>query len=228
MRNKIALGVFFLFTLFPIYPGGKEEKQDMGTKEDKIVKLPKPNLKGAMSLEECIQNRRSKRSFSSQPLSLEQVSQLLWAAQGITDQKRGLRAAPSAGALYPLELYVVKSDGVYHYKPEEHELERLGSEDLRKPLAGAAHGQESVSEAPMDIVICAVYERVTGRYGNRGIMYTHIEVGHAAQNIHLEAVALGLGSVPIGAFQEEKASGVLALPKDQKPLYIIPVGYEAK
>jgi len=225
MRYKIGLGIFFLFTLFPIYPGGKEEKQDMGTKEVAIVKLSKPNLKGAMSLEECIQNRRSKRSFRSQPLSLEQISQLLWAAQGITDQKGGLRAAPSAGALYPLEIYVVKSDGLYRYKPQGHELERAGSGDLRNSLAGAALGQKSVSDAPVDIVICGVYERITGRYGNRGIMYTHIEVGHAAQNIHLEAVALGLGSVPIGAFQEEKAAGVLALPKDHKPLYIIPVGY---
>jgi len=225
MRNKTFITVLFLFTLFPIYPGGKEEKQDMGTKDEKIVKLPKPKLKGSLSLEECIQSRRSKRSYISRPLTLEQISQLLWAAQGITDQARGLRAAPSAGALYPLELYVVKSDGVYHYKPEGHELERLSGEDLRKPLAGAALGQESVSEAAVDIVICGVYERVTGKYGNRGVIYTHIEVGHAAQNIHLEAVALGLGSVPVGAFQDEKVAGVLALPKDHKPLYIIPVGY---
>ncbi len=228
MKRKLFLMILSLLLLFPIYPGGKEEKQDMGQKGENTVKLPKPNLKGTMSLEECIQNRRSKRSFSPQPLSLDQVSQLLWSAQGITDEKKGLRAAPSAGALYPLELYVVKQDGLYHYKPEGHEMERLGTGDLRKPLSEAAHGQEPVSEAPVNIVICAVYERVTAKYGSRGILYTHIEAGHAAQNIHLEAVALGLGSVPVGAFQDDKAAGVLGLPKDHKPLYIIPVGYPGK
>lgn len=190
-----------------------------------IISLPEPKLKGAVSLEEAIQKRRSKRGYSSKELGLQEISQLLWSVQGITEPRMGFRAAPSAGALYPLEVYLLKSDGLYRYLPDGHRLERLSGEDLRKPLARAALGQGFVAQAPIDIVICAVYERVCSKYGERGVRYTHIEVGHAAQNVHLQAVALGLGSVPIGAFSDNGVRKVLSLPKDHEPIYIIPVGY---
>jgi len=192
---------------------------------ENVISLPEPKLKGAMSLEEAIQRRRSKRSYISQELTLEEISQLLWSVQGITDERMGFRAAPSAGALYPLEIYLLKADGLYLYLPDGHRIKRLSEKDLRRPLAQAALWQGYIAQAPIDIVICAVYERVTSKYGKRGIRYTAIEVGHAAQNLHLQAVVLGLGSVPIGAFDDDAVKKVLSLPKDHQPLYIIPVGH---
>ena len=195
-------------------------------KEKEII-LPQPKLKGKVSLEEAIFKRRSQREFQRKDLSLEQIGQLLWAAQGITAKRGGFnfRAAPSAGALYPLELYALTKDGLYHYLPEGHKLENLSEEGLRGDLADAALGQSSVASGALDIVICAVYERVTSKYGQRGVRYVDIEAGHAAQNIHLQAVALGLGSVPIGAFNDDAAKKCLSLPAACEPLYIIPIGY---
>ena len=191
------------------------------------IQLPQPITKGKISLEETILKRRSQRSFIQKDLTLEEISQLLWAGQGITGKGEGfsLRTAPSAGALYPIEIYLVKKDGLFHYLSQGHKLEVLSEKDLRDSLASVAWGQGSVSQAAADIVICAVYQRVSAKYGERGIRYTHIEAGHVAQNIHLEAVALGLGSVPIGAFTDEEVKKILSLPKDHEPLYIIPVGY---
>lgn len=194
-------------------------------KDEEIITLPAPDTKGKIALETTILKRRSIRSFTGQALTMEQIGQLLWAAQGITD-RRGYRAAPSAGALYPLEIYVAKEDGLFHYIPEGHKLRKLSEKDLRRGLQSAALFQSWVGKAAVDIIICAVYERVTSRYGQRGTRYTDIEVGHAAQNIHLEAVALGLGSVPIGAFSDDAVAKVLSLPEDEIPLYIIPVGYK--
>jgi len=188
------------------------------------IKLPSPITKGTVSLEETLRKRRSKRNFKDKNLTLEQISQLLWAAQGVTDS-RGYRTAPSAGALYPLEVYIVKSDGVFHYEPLDHKLTTVVSEDRRKNLALAALGQSFIAEAPLDIIIAAVYGRTKIRYGGRTERYVHMEAGHAAQNIHLEAVALGLGSVPIGAFWDDRVAKALDLPAEHKPLYIIPVGY---
>jgi len=190
------------------------------------VKLPIPRKKGEVSVEETLEQRRSKRSFTPKELSWEQISQLVWAAQGIV--KRGFRTTPSAGALYPLEVYLVTKEGVYHYKPESHELEPTLEDDVRSQLCRAALHQEFIEEAPVDIVIAAVYQRMEWRYRERAARYTHIEVGHAAQNIHLQALALGLGSVPIGAFHDEQVQRVLSLPKNEQPLYIIPVGYPAE
>ncbi len=189
------------------------------------IKLPQPKTKGEISLEESIARRRSVRSFIRKDLSLEQIGQILWAAQGITDAKTGHRASPSAGGLYPMEIYAVTKDGMYHYVCQGHLLEVLTHKDLRPGLSGAALRQGSVKEAALDVVICAVYDRVTLRYGERGKMYVDIEAGHIAQNIHLQAVALGLDSVPIGAFDEGSVKSVLDLPDGQVPLYIIPVGY---
>jgi SagB-type dehydrogenase family enzyme len=194
---------------------------------EKEIILPQPTLKGKVSLEEAIFKRRSQREFQRKELSLEQIGQLLWAAQGITAKRGGFnfRAAPSAGALYPLELYALTKDGLYHYIPAGHKLENLSDKDLRGDLARAALGQGSLASAALDIVICAVYERVTSKYGQRGVRYVHIEAGHAAQNIHLQAVALGLGSAPIGAFNDTAVKKCLLLPAACEPLYIIPIGY---
>ncbi len=198
--------------------------QELKAMENEII-LPQPWLKGKISVEQAIEQRRSKRRYHPQELTLAQMSQLLWSAQGITDRKSGFRAAPSAGALYPMEIYLLNKDGLFHYLPEEHKLEQVLQKDLRRELASAGLGQSFIAQAPVDIVIAAVYERITSRYGRRGELYTDIEVGHIAQNIHLQAVALGLGSVPVGAFDEGAVKELLKLPNKEQPLYIIPVGY---
>jgi len=198
-----------------------------------ITKLPVPEVAGTMSVEEAIAKRRSIREYVAKPLTLKQLSQLLWAAQGVTDPRWGFRAAPSAGATYPLEVYVVVGKngvseleaGVYLYNPSDHTLGLLFTGDLRSELSSAALGQKWVAEAPLNIVIAAVYERTTVRYGERGTRYVHMEVGHAGQNIYLQATALGLGTVVVGAFEDVEVQKILRLPEDHKPLYIIPVGY---
>ena len=192
--------------------------------QERIV-LPEPKIKGDMSLEETILRRRSIRSFGPKELSLDEISQILWATQGITDKRRGFRAAPSAGALYPLEIYLIKKDGVFHYNIENHSLKKDKSDDVRSEIVRAAWGQSFIAQAPVSIIICAVRSRVTSRYGARGNRYVDIEVGHAAENLHLQAVALGLASVPIGAFTDSEVKQILDLPRNTDPIYIIPVGY---
>ena len=212
-----------LFTLIMVVMS----MEGLAMAKEKEIILPPPITKGKVSLEEAIFKRRSQRGFQRKDLSLEQIGQLLWAAQGITAKRGGFnfRAAPSAGAFYPLEIYALTKDGLYHYIPGGHKLENLSDKDLRGDLADAALGQGSVASGALDIVICAVYERVTSKYGQRGVQYVHMEAGHAAQNIHLQAVALGLGSVPIGAFNDDAVKKCLSLPAACEPLYIIPIGY---
>jgi len=220
-----AISLIFLF--FVIIIGVTSValgKEVIMKKNATMMELPKPVLKGSVSIEETIQKRRSVRSFSDRVLTAEQISQLLWAVQGITN-KRGLRSAPSAGALYPLEIYLVSRNGLYHYIPQGHKLEIRTPTDLRLKLSQASWRQNFIANAPVNIVICAVYERVVSRYGKRGSKYVDIEVGHAAENLHLQAVALGLSSVPIGAFDDDAVSAVLRLPDEEDPIYIIPVGY---
>lgn len=182
-----------------------------------------------MALDAALQHRRSVREYAPDFLTLSEVSQLLWAAQGITDSQ-GLRAAPSAGALYPLETYLVAHDvkglapGLYRYRPTGHELHLAGELSGREQLAAAALGQDCVRDAPAVVLITAVYERTTRKYGKRGIRYVHMEAGHAAQNLCLEAVALGLGAVTVGAFEDLRLKALLGLPKDEEPLYLLPVG----
>ena len=189
-----------------------------------MLKLPAPRKGGKMSLEEAIEKRRSIRAFADKKLSTEQLGQLAWAAQGITSP-RGYRASPSAGALYPLELYFVTPEGVYRYIPSGHKFEIHAEGDVRRALSDAALGQGFVADAPLDIVIAAVYERTTRKYGPRARRYVHMELGHAGQNISLQAVALGLGAVLVGAFDDRSVTRALALPEDHEPLYIITVGY---
>jgi SagB-type dehydrogenase family enzyme len=191
------------------------------------VKLPPPKLSSAVSLEESIKNRRSERNYKNNELPPEQLSQLLWAMQGLTDPEWGLRAAPSAGAIFPLEIYVVRSSGIYHYLPQQHAIEQVSSEDRRVALSQAALGQSFVAEAPVTFVIAANFQKVRQKYGGRTERYVYMEAGHVAENLHLQAVALGLGSVPVGAFWDDIAKKVLELPDALFPIYLIPAGYVA-
>jgi SagB-type dehydrogenase family enzyme len=191
--------------------------------------LPTPLYEGDTSVEQALLERRSVRSYANEPLTLAEVSQLLWAAQGITSPTGG-RTAPSAGALYPLEIHLLAgevsdlTDGVYRYQPDNHTLTLVIEGDRRQALYEAALNQSAVKDAAAVIVITAIYERTTGKYGERGKQYVHIEAGSVAQNIYLQAVGLELGSVFIGAFHDDQVQSVLHLSKDEIPLGIMPVG----
>lgn len=185
------------------------------------IALPAPSTKGGVSVEEAIARRRSIRQFADRELSLTEMGQLAWAAQGITEPSRGLRAAPSAGATYPMELYLATREGLFHYQPVGHRLAKVASGDVRPALSG----QPAVRQAPVTFVLAAVYERTRSRYGERAERYVHIEAGHIAENLHLQAVALGLASVPVGAFDDAAVARALNLPADQAPIYMVPVGH---
>ncbi|CAD5245256.1 SagB/ThcOx family dehydrogenase [Thermococcus camini] len=192
-----------------------------------VVVLPEPRLTGEMSVEEAIAKRRSIRSYRNEPLTLEQLSQLLWAAQGITDRRK-YRSAPSAGATYPFEVYVVVGNveglepGIYRYDPFNHTLVLVRKGDWRRALQKAALDQSWVGRAAVDIVLVAYYSRTTSYYGERGVRYVHMEAGHIGQNIYLQATALNLGTVAVGAFYDDQVAGVVGT--EGVPLYIFPVG----
>jgi SagB-type dehydrogenase family enzyme len=206
-------------------PGGQSVMSQTKPLSAHVLQLPAPERNGRMSLEEALAARRSVREFRREPITDRELSQLLWAAQGITNTD-GLRTAPSAGALYPLEVWVATASGFYHYEPHKHRLTRHLERDLRPDLYRAALLQEAILQGPVVFVIAAVYERTAQKYGEqRTPRYVHMEVGHSAQNLLLEAVALGLGGVLIGAFNDREVERVLSLPADQKPLYLIPVGH---
>ena len=193
-----------------------------------IIKLPEPKTIGKVSLEQAIFERRSERTFEKRELSNEIISQILWAAQGITDASFGFRSTPSAGALYPLHIYVAKKDGFFRYIPDGHKLLELSSTDKRPSLVRASLGQAAIRVAPMSIIISANFAITQAKYGPRSFRYVCMEIGHVAQNIQLQATALGLGSLPIGAFWDDVIKSSLKLPDNQEPLYIIPVGYVKK
>jgi len=230
MRSLIALLLALLAMLSACTAPAPTFVSPTSTPESAVtIKLPEPRTKGEVSLEETMFKRRSVRDFADKPLTLQEVSQLLWSAQGITSRWGG-RTAPSAGALYPLEVYLVAGNvdnlapSVYKYKADGHELTLVKDKDVRKELAEAALGQEYVKEGAVDIVIAAVYERTTQKYGDRGIRYVHMEAGHAAQNIYLQATALNLGTVTIGAFYDNQVKDILGMPQNEALLYIMPVG----
>ena len=229
-----GLTIASIFIIYYINLPKKESATIVGGKE---VYLPYPRLKGKVSLEEAIARRRSIREYLNKPITIEQLAQILWAAQGITDIKRSFRVAPSAGATYPLILYVVVGEkgvllsenkylkaGVYKYIVKKHSLVLVKEDDVREDLAKAALNQEWVLKAPVSIVIVAIYERTTRFYGERGIRYVHIEVGHVGQNIYLQATALGLGTVAVGAFYDDAVRDVIGASKEEHPLYIMPIG----
>lgn len=190
------------------------------------VALPDPSPPGSALLDDVVARRRSKRAFSSEALTWEEAGRLFWAAQGITDGS-GHRAAPSAGALYPLELYAVTAQGVMHYVPEGHKVEQLDVGDVRTELSNAALDQTPVRDAPFVIVVVGVVARTRAKYGDRAERYVAMEVGHAAHGIVLEATALGLGAVTIGAFEDEEVRSLLKLPSGSFPYYLVCVGHPA-
>lgn len=216
--------MIFLLTLLLLYPFSHPQE---------IIELPKPKYKGEISVEEAIFKRRSIRKFKKKPLTLQEVSQLLWASGGITCNgvTGPTRSYPSAGACYPLEIYLLAGDveklppGLYKYLWEEHKLKLIKKGDYRRELMKAAYGQNMISEAPISIIFTAIYSRTTFRYGERGkTRYVHIDLGHAGQNLHLQAEALKLGTVAIGAFHDESIRKILDLKAEEIPLYIMPVG----
>lgn len=197
--------------------------------QNEPVKLPKPDLTGEQSVELLLQQRRSVRSYQKSSLNLAEVGQLLWSAQGVTSAQ-GLRTAPSAGALYPLKLFVVVGEvndlppGIYQYNPEQHSLLKTANGDSRKLLQKAALDQSCISDAAIIFVFTAIYQRTTWKYGERGVRYVHMEVGHAGQNLFLQAQALRLGTVVVGAFDDDEVRKVLNLDGDMQPLSLMPVG----
>jgi SagB-type dehydrogenase family enzyme len=197
------------------------------------VKLPAPNTKGGIPLTEALQARRTVRHFAARPLELAQISQLLWEADGLSDP-RGLRTSPSAGATYPLDLYLVVGErgaanlpaGIYHYEVRAHALSPGTRGDLRALVAGACLHQTWVIEAPVMVVITGEYRRCSARYGQRGIRYTHMEAGNVSQNLFLAAESLGLGAGIVGAFDDQALAEVLKLPPAHEALLVMPVGYK--
>ncbi|UCG51349.1 MAG: SagB/ThcOx family dehydrogenase [Candidatus Latescibacterota bacterium] len=195
-----------------------------------IVKLPDPVHDSGMSLESALRKRRSVREYAKEPLTLPEVSQLLWSAQGVTDRVEGLRTVPSAGALFPLEVYLVAGQvtdlpsGVYKYRPRGHDMLHISGGDKRRDLASAAIRQSCVGRGAIVIVLSAVYERVTSTYGTRGIMYVDNEVGLAAENVCLQAVAMNLGTVYVGAFDDRRVKKILGMPGNERPRCLLPVG----
>jgi len=205
-------------------PGGGQAKGE--TMEAAIV-LPAPDTRGRVTLEQALAQRQSHRQFQDRPLTLAEVSQVLWAAQGVT-APRGRRTAPSAGATYPLETYLVAGQvdglraGVYRYEGSGHRLVQIQPGDLRAALSAAGLGQRMLATAPATVVLAAIYQRTAARYGERARRYVHMEIGHAGQNIYLQAQALGLGTVSVGAFRDAEVKSLLRVPAE--PLYLMPLG----
>ncbi len=227
---SLAVGVslyYFLTALNQKYPSlGKDYSAEM-------VKLPAPRLEGPMSVEKAIAGRRSVRNFENMPVTLNEISQLLWAAQGITDRE-GFRAAPSAGATYPIELYVVVGNssgfqsGIYKYQPYDHTMARIKKGDHRNDLLKACPGQEWVEKAPAILVFAADPARTVSRYGEEGLKYVHMEIGHASENVYLQAQSLNLGTVAVAAFDANVIKPLVGLGQAEQALYLMPVGKKAK
>ena len=203
--------------------------------QTQTIQLPEPRLEGTVSLEMTLQNRRSSRHFKPASIPMEMLGQALWAAQGVTvpgdtDSTDGSRTVPSAGALYPLDVYVAVGNvrgleaGVFKYCPESHGLQETGRIDKREALGRAVLGRKTMRHAPAVIILVGIFGRTTEKFGRRGFRYVFMEAGHAAQNICLQAVALKLGSVAIGAFYDDKVSRVLGLANGCTPLYLLPLG----
>ena len=228
---KCVLILIILTPLLFISCGNSDETKATEQVPDssEVIKLPEPRYDSEVSLEESLVNRRSTRSYENEPLTLQDLSQLLWAAQGITDAS-GHRTAPSAVALYPLSVYVIAGNvpeiivGVYVYHPEEHSVERIIDGDIRNELATAAMGQASVRQGAVSFVVTVDYDKMTARFGEKGERFGTLEAGHAAQNLCLQATALNLGLVTAGAIYDDQVADLLDLPETLTPLYVIPVG----
>jgi len=231
MKKPPLIAILAAVTLLSIIlvTCSRNQQQPIKETQETVLALPIPLYDSQTSVEEALLERRSVRNYVDEPLTLAEVSQLLWAAQGITSSSGG-RTAPSAGALYPLEVYLLAGEishlpaGIYHYAPGEHTLTLTIEGDQRQALYEAALSQSAVKDAAAIIIITAVYERTMVKYGERGKQYVHMEVGCAAQNIYLQAVALDLGTVFIGAFHDDQVKRLLRLGEDEIPLGIMPVG----
>ena len=223
----LMIGIFIAGNFFC---RDNREKTTIQNSESDIIQLPAPNYKSNTSVEEALQKRRSVREYSKEPLSLFEISQILWAAQGITDNTYGLRTAPSAGALYPIELYLVAANvkeltsGIYKYDPRRHTLKKTIEGDKRIEVSNAALRQDAIEKSSAIVLITAIYERTSVKYGKRTERYVNMEVGHVGQNIYLQAVSLGLGTVMMGAFNDDALKKVLNLPANEFPLAIYPLG----
>jgi SagB-type dehydrogenase family enzyme len=228
--SKIAILIVGIFIAGNFFCQDNREKTVMQKTEADIIQLPAPNFKSETSVEEAIQKRRSVRDYSNELLSLSEVSQILWAAQGITDRTYGLKTAPSAGALYPLEVYLVAANvkdlpsGIYKYYPKDNSIKKITEGDKRTAVSNAALRQDAIENSSAIVIITAIYERTSVKYGKRSERYVNMEVGHVGQNIYLQAVSLGLGTVMIGAFDDEALKKVLDLPANEFPLAIYPLG----
>ncbi len=216
-------------------PQPQHQPQHQTTMQTSVIKLPAPSLKGVVTVEESLQKRRSVRSYKDTPLSLEQVSQVLWSAYGISDSttysKRWLRTAPSAGATYPLEIYLMAGNvrgldpGLYRYIPDQNAITLYSSGDIRKDVAEACLGQKMLAQAPASLIYTAVYPRITGRYGERGAdRYLCMDIGHSAQNVYLQTTAMGLATCAVGAFNDEQLDDIIKVPAGEKVLYLLPFG----
>ncbi|MDP2910305.1 MAG: SagB/ThcOx family dehydrogenase [bacterium] len=221
----VVILIWFLFSQTELI--NQKQKRYMSLEE---IILPQPEKISKVSIEEALLERRSVREYKDEPLKLKEVSQILWAAQGITEPTWGGRTAPSAGGLYPLELYLVVKKvenlepGLYHYLPQGHKLTRVLEGNINEELAAAGLNQSWIRNAPINLVITAFYSRTINKYGERGIRYVHLEAGHAAQNVYLQAQSLGLGTVTVGAFDDDEIRKLLNLSEEETPLYIMPIG----
>ncbi|MBW1739832.1 MAG: SagB/ThcOx family dehydrogenase [Deltaproteobacteria bacterium] len=199
------------------------------------ISLPAPSHKGTLTVEEALKARRTHRSFKPRSLTLKQFSQILWGAYGVTAKSSGydLKTAPSAGALYPIDIYAVVGQagvdtlrpGVYHYCPENHSIECTKERDLRAAVAKHSLRQMWMAKAPVILVITGKYARCCVKYGRRGVTYTHIEAGHVGQNVFLQAEAIGLKAGIVGAFNNEQIIKTLGIPAEHDPLLMMPVGF---
>jgi len=228
--SVLAISWFLLYNTYNNDRNAETGPVNMETIKESEITLPSPQETSQVSIEEALLKRRSVRQYKDEPLNLEEISQLLWAAQGINDSKVAGRTSPSAGATYPLEVYLTvrKADkikpGVYRYLPENHKLIKVSEGDVSGQLAETALNQMFIGQAPVSLVFSAVFERTTGRYGQRGVRYVYMEAGHASQNVYLQAQSLRLVTVVVGAFDEEEVKEILNLPQEEIPLYIMPVG----
>ena len=235
--KKIA-NYLMAFFLMPFYSNKEATAGKVGDttgRKERQMNLPKPNLKGDISVEQAIKHRRTVRSYQSKSLTLEQLSQIFWAAQGITDDRGYKRSAPSGGALYPMDVYAIVGDngvkdlktGIYHYDPHKHTVLLITEGDFRKDIARASLSQMWMARAPINMVITSEYSRITSKYGSRGERYAMIEAGHVGQNIFLQAEALGLRAGIVGAFHDKDVIRVMKIRISHEPLLILPVGYGA-
>ncbi len=227
-NNRVAaLTLILYFVTAASFPKGIRAKEE-------VVNLPDHDRTGSVTLERALSERRSVRDFQDTPIDIETVSQLCWATQGISEESRQLRTAPSAGGQYGLDTYIAVGNvngldaGLYRYAPGGHELVLQEHGDIRLSIAEAALGQQWIADAPVVFLIVGVPERLAYPYRDRAERYTLLEAGHAAQNLALQAVARALATTVVGAFSDSELRELLGVPERHVPLYVIPVGSPAQ